>query len=108
MTKEVMLQYSQTLPGEEATKFNQLHTITTETTQNDVLINFKKEISKVDLKEDAGFKLDHAKNVAKAQTFSAFRKRLKSIAQRAFQDTVRQKDRLFSPANPRSQRNKIY
>ena len=74
LIEEAKLQYFQSLLREEAIESYQSLSITTETNLNNVLTKFRKELTKVDLREVARYEWDQAKNSPTPETFSDFQK----------------------------------
>ena len=98
LTKEAKLHYFRRLLREEAIEFYQSLTITTETTLNDVLTEFRKEFTEDDLQEIARYKWDQTKYDSTAETLSDFFKRLKVMAIHALEELWNSKFPAQTPA----------
>ena len=85
LTEEAKLQFFQRLLREEAIKFVQSVTISTEITLSDVSDNLKKDFTEEDLKDVATYKWDQAKYAPAVETFSVFQKRLMVLAKQTIQ-----------------------
>ena len=95
LTEEVELQYFQILLREEAIEFHQSLPETTNTTLNDVYTNFRKKLTKNDLKEVVRYKWDQARHDPTAGTSSELHKWLKIIAKQVLEDNAGQYIQTF-------------
>ena len=87
---EAKIQYFQSLQRDKAIEFYQSLTTTTEANLNEVLTRFRKEFTKVDLRDVACYKWDEVNYDFTAKTLSDFLKRLDVFAKEAFQDRAGQ------------------
>ena len=90
LAEEAKIQYYQSFQREKAIEFYQSLTSTTEANLNEVLTRFRKEFTKVDLRDVACYNWDEVNYDSTAKTLSDVLKRFEVIAKQASQDRAGQ------------------